>query len=451
MRLVPARAYKKIVVICPASLKQNWCREIRKWTGDAPNVYMGAEPADYDLIKAVTAPMRWNVINYDIVGRKVDRVKTWTDEKGYKHEENQTRFFWVELINLLKPDLVIVDEGHYIKNMDTNRSIAVRKLKCPQIIFLTGTPVLNRPGELYPMCSMVRPELFPAQETFMRQYTYDGKSARNVEELRQLLRTFMIRRLKKDVLKDLPPINRVRDYTELSAKAKKRYDLVIQGLYEEINLAGNSSNKDVTNILTQIMRLKQVCAIDKVERTAELATELYDQTDESEPRKVIIFSQFLLSAYKITQLLGDEALSFVQRTKSGLHTADVGERDRIVQQFMTDDRYKFLVVTEKTLKEGANVTVAGHVIFNDLFWTPASHEQAEGRAYGRLSDLHSIGSYYRITDMNGEGIDEWIMELLARKLKTIKEVVEGVEEGRDESIVMDLIEKIKASMFKKGK
>jgi len=441
----------RTVVICPASLKPNWAREVFKCTGQRAVVYAGGEPTQHDLVQALTKPPQYAIINYDIVGRKAEIKDRKLGTEGYVHEANQTRFFWVELINMMKPDLVIIDEGHYIKNMDSNRSKAVRQIKAPRVLCMTGTPVLNRPGELYPMLALLAPEQFPAYETFLTQYTHDGRTARNVEELRSVLRTVMIRRLKKDVVQDLPPINRMNKYHELSAKAERIYKRIEEGVYEmvaEYDAKGQSREMSVTNILVQIGRMKQVCAIDKVDDTADLASELYDQTDESEPRKVLIFSQYKAVAYAIYQRLADQgALSFVRRGEDSFITADNNERDALVQQFQNDPNIKFLIVTEKTAKEGHNITAAGHVIFNDLFWTPAGHEQGEGRAYGRLSDLHTISSYYMITDMDGEGIEEWIMELLASKMAMINEVIEGVESSRDSSIAMELIQKMKEKMW----
>lgn len=441
----------RTVVISPASLKPNWAREIFKCTGQRAVVYSGGEPTQHDLVTALTKPPQYSIINYDIVGRKAEIKDTKLDTEGYVHEANQTRFFWVELINLMKPDLVIIDEAHYIKNMDSNRSKAVRMIKAPRVLCMTGTPVMNRPGELYPMLALLAPEQFPAYETFLTQYTHDGRTARNVEELRQVLRSVMIRRLKKDVVEDLPPINRMNKYHELSEKAAKIYKRVAEGVYEmvaEFDAKGQGGEMSVTNILAQIQRLKMVCALDKAEDTSDLATELYDQTDESEPRKVLIFSQYKAVAYSIYQRLADQgALCFVSRGENEFITADNNKRDAMVQQFQTDPEIKYLIVTEKTAKEGHNITAAGHVIFNDLFWTPASHEQGEGRAYGRLNDLHTISSYYMITDMDGDSIEEWIMELLARKMAMINEVVEGVEGSRDSSIAMELIQKMKEKMW----
>lgn len=446
---------KRVLYVVPASLKNNWCREIRRLTGEPATVLYGAEPTKYDMVKLLTEPAAYTVINYDILGRKLEYDKETVDEQtGWKRVERVVRYPWAELLSMAKFDLIVFDEGHYIKNSDSNRSKACRALKSDDVIFLTGTPVLNRPAELWPMLTVIAPETFPSEEAFLTQYTVGGKSARNVEELRQLLRTIMIRRLKKDVVKELPPIRRIQEYYTLSERARKLYKKVEHGMYEsvaEYSASGEAQgSQQITSILTQIMRLKQVCAIDKVDRTAELATELYDQTDETEARKVIIFTQFKAVAYAIAQRLRDQGvLSFVDRKPSGFVTAEQHERDQMVQRFQTDPNIRFLVATEKTMKEGHNATAAGHVIFNDLFWTPAGHEQAEGRAYGRLSNLHTINSYYMITDMDGDSIEEWIMELLTKKMKVITEVVEGVQEGRDESIVMELIEKLKNQMWKK--
>ena len=447
----------RIFVICPASLKANWARQIRTLSGVRPTVLQGGEPSQHDLIKFITEPPQFSIINYDIVGRAMKFKKETRDAQGFMHEDNQERYLWVELINMSKPDLVIVDEGHYIKNMDSNRSKAVRMIKCPRVIFLTGTPVLNRPGELWPMLTMIAPEQFPSNETFLKQYTYDGKTAKNVEELRVLMRPLMIRRLKKDVQKDLPPVNRIVEDHELSEKALKLYRKIEAGIYISIDKYSASgqggTEMGIASILAQITRLKQVCAIDKIEHTAELARETYDQSDENSDRKVIIFTQFKAVAYHIQQLLGeDEALCFVHRTPTDYITADNAKRDELVQRFQKEAQWKYLVVTEKTTKEGHDITAAGNVIFNDPFWTPAGHDQAEGRAYGRLDNPHTINSFYMITAMGGESIEEWIMELLQSKMRMINEVVEGVEAGRgDVSVVMELISKMKANMWTRGK
>lgn len=439
----------KTIIICPANLKPNWAREVHKFTGLRPRVWSGLKPSNETMVDAVLNPATFTIINYDILGAAT---------KEFKNGRMNETYVWAELINMAKPDLIIVDEGHYIKNTDSNRSKALRTLNAPRIIFLTGTPVLNRPAELWPMLHMIDKAAFPAFETFVRQYTIDGKRTRNPEELRSILKNIMIRRLKKDVLKDLPKLSRNQIFHELSPKAQKLYEKVLQGVYEQLaeySPTGEVGTKAVTNILVQIGRLKQICAIDTADRSASLATQLYDETDENSKRKVIIFSQFKAVAYAIHQRLMDQgSLCFVSRTATEFKTANVNECDKMVQQFQNDPSIKYLVVTEKTTKEGHNITEAGHVIFNDLFWTPAGHDQAIGRAYARMSDLHGVDAYFVIAKQAGEDTDEsvceWIWQLLGFKQGVIDETVEGIQDERTESgVAMQLIEKMREAMWTK--
>jgi len=435
------------IVVCPANLKINWAREICRLTGKVPKVAFGSAPSNADIIELLIERPQFIIINYDIVGRKEEFKTTTVDAEGYSHEKYNEKNPWIDVLNMAKYDMTILDEAHYIKNPDSQRTKGTMKLKTPKLICMTGTPVLNRPGEMWPMLNMTYPDLFPSYASFLNTYTYDGKSARNVKQLREMLKRIMIRRLKKDVVAELPPIVRINEYHELSPKARKLYTKILDGVYDTLNQSsGEIESKNITSILTQIMRMKQVSAIDKATATADLAIQLYDSAGPDEKyKKVLIFTQFKPIAFKLSQLLGNEARCFVNRSANGKEftTIDIVERQRLVDKFQEDnDDVKFLIVTEKTAKEGLNITAAGSVIFNDLFWTPAGHEQGEARAYGRLGDLHSVTSYY----MQAENtIDEWIMALLMEKMQIITEVVEGVQESRatDTSIAMALIQKLR--------
>lgn len=447
--LMVMKKYKSIVV-CPAALKENWLRELRKF---APHfttyTCQGEAPSKYDITELLTKRPDVIIINYDIIGRSVEHKTVVKRPEGDLHK-SEIRYPWVEVLNLLSYDLLVMDEAHYIKNIDSHRSKGTRKMEMKSAIGLTGTPILNRPQELWAMLHMADSTTFPAYETFKNQYTYDGKTVRNVEELKQLLKPLMIRRLKRDVIKELEPINRINSYYELSEKGRKLYDRVLSGVFDVLaewnpNQAG--SQKEVTNMLVQIQRLKQVVAIDGVEGTADLATEIYDSSpDETISNKVLIFSQFKATTYAISRRLGAESLSFVSMNSDrNFITADNTEQQKLIDQFQNDPNIHFLCVTEKTAKEGHNITAAKAVIFNDLFWTPAGHQQAEARAYGRISDLHTIDSYYRI---GINSISEHIMKLLAAKLAIIEQVVEGVEASRaDVSIINELLSALKDELW----
>lgn len=430
------------VVVCPANLKANWMAKIKEYTGYDAYPLTGRLPQKSDIIHLVTNRPKWIVLNYELVGGKVTM-----DVPGSKGA-TVDRFMWAEVINALKPQLLLIDEGHYIKDMGSARSRGVRTLKADRIIFLTGTPVINRPGELFPMLTMIRPEMFTSKEAFLWQYTVDGVRPRNIDQLQKILKGIMIRRTKKDVLKDLPPINRIYETHELSVRATELYNKVLRGVYERVAAfdprgIGGDTQK-VPTILAQITRLKQVCAIDSANFTVELAQEMVDSNDET---KVLVYSHFKAVAYNIYRQLNEnnEALCFIERSGRSFDAVSNPDRYRLVREFTNDPRKKFLIVTEGTAAEGLDITAASKVIFNDLFWTPKGHQQSEGRAYGRLNDPHPIDSYYVIANAK---IIKWIQELLKLKMDIIEQVVDGVEAARqyEESIVKELIRRIKGEM-----
>jgi len=425
----------RTLVICPASLKTNWYREIYKFTGKQATVLFGSIPDEYDIVKLIVDKPTWTIVNYDMISKNVDIMDDKTKEKVKKWP-------WIDLINIAGFDAILIDEAHYIKNVGSLRSQASRMLKAPHIMPLTGTPLMNRPSELWPLLTMVAPNQFPSYEQFTLRYTHDGKEARNVEELKNLLKSYMIRRLKRDVIKELPPINRIYETHDMSDEAMRKYKKVLQGIYEVLATykPGHAGEEwKVTSILTEIMRLKQICSDDKLDRASEMAIELYDSADVDDPnRKVIIFSQFEGAVKEIAKRLGHEAVYFTG--SNPMH-----ERTKLQDEFQNNDKVKFLVTTMRVAGEGLNLTRAGSVIFVDLGWTPAIHEQAEARAYGRLSNLHSINSYYLIASNT---IEDWIQELLAMKMRIITEVVEGVKEVRDSdsSIANEIIKRLKDQM-----
>lgn len=427
----------RTVIICPAHLKANWTSEIIKLTGKVPTVLSGREPDDFAVKTLLMEKPQFTVINYDILAAKTVIPSTETvDENGVVHRSAVShRFMWAELLNLSRPDLVIIDEAHYIKNTSSNRSVATRQLDVPHRLALTGTPVLNRPGEYWAVLNWLRPEIFPSEDKFLSQYTSDGKYARNTEQLRNLLKPIMIRRLKKDVVAELPPINRITQFHELTPEAQARYKQVLAGVYMAIDRAGNHIERNVTSILAEIGKLKEVCAHDKVPVVVEHALNLNDSAEEGEVNnKILIFSQYKDVVRKIAHGLGREAIYWTGDTA-------FEERTRLEHKFQNDPSIRFLVVSLMTGQTGLNLTAAGHIIFADLWWTPAAHQQAEERAYGRLSNLHGAESYYFITKAT---IEEWIQEMLQSKLGVIEAVVEGIDAERDPSIGMEIISRLNA-------
>lgn len=423
----------RFLVVIPGKLKSNWVRHIEHLTGERALVLYKSSPNEEDMLKVTLGSHVWTIINYEILGRKLEVKEDVKDPSGVViGTTTKDRYLWVELLNMRPYDIIVLDEAHYIKNTRAQRSKATRDIQGERFIPMTGTPILNRPSELWPLLNLVRPDQFPSFDGFVNTYShYDGTTA-NVERLKQTLRTTMIRKTKKEVMKDLPPINRIYEYRTLSSEAMKVYKGVLNGVYAALEeWTPNSEQKAVTGILAQINRLKQVCAYDKIETVGELARDVKESEDNG--GKVIIFSFYVDVIEKIKQFLGDEAIELHGSKKDQWR----------IDKFRNDPNINYLVAQYQVGGEGHDLQCANNVIFADLFWTPAAHQQCEERAYGRMADPHPINSYYVIVE---ESIEIWIQELLDKKLKVIEQVVEGTTIDPSESIAKDLLRRMKEQM-----
>ncbi len=432
----------RVLIVTPAAVKINWTRELKRFTGKLPYMLYGEQPENWHLKELLGGNHEFTLVNYDIISTVHKHKTTKKMADGREISAEQSRFLWIEFLNAAFFDMVILDEVHYIKNTDSNRSKAIRQLECEKLVGLTGTPVLNRPGELWSFLTMLEPEKFPSHDGFLQTYTWDGKQPRNVEKLRDSLKTCMLRRKKSDVLKDLPPINRINEYHELSPKAKSQYKKIMEGIYEtlrEWNPEAAGSEQKINNILVQMLRMKQVVSIDKVDHISDMAIDLSDSDTNGKAGKVLIFSQFKPVVKEVAKRLGNEAIAYHGDMSQG-------ERQAAVDEFCASDEKKFLVGTIQTMGTGLNLEVANNVLFTDLDWTPANHSQAEERAYGRLSNPHNINAYYLLADGT---IEDDIQQLLAEKMAIIEQTTEGlnVERVASGSIVRDLLKRMKKKGF----
>jgi SNF2 family DNA or RNA helicase len=400
---------KSVLIICPASLKANWLNYIYTYTGTKGYYLEGRIPTNGDMHLLLTKKPKYLVVNYDILGSS--EIKTDAGDFLYP---------WISLLSLAKYDLTILDECHKLKNPDAKRTKAALKLVCNEVVGLSGTPVLNRPGEFYTILHILAPEIFTSRERYEYNFTAGKYQPRNTKALHQLLRSIMIRRTQADVNKQLPPVNRITELCTLSAAGRKSYEKALAGVYEALTEFNKSGEQDITSVLAQLVRCKQICAQDKVNHTADLAVDLFDQTE----KKVLIFTQFVDTATAIARRLGQETLLITG-------AIDQSKRFDMCNTFQSDKSIHFLVATIQVMQEGLNLTEAHNVIFNDTTWTPANEIQAEGRAYGRLNDAHGINSYYQIAE---DTIEVEIQHLRDKKLAMITEVVDGVEHARQSNI-----------------
>lgn len=449
------------LIIAKAANIPNWARELKNLTGEDVLILKGGKP-DYFMIQSILGRNPYSIISYDTLGSgsKPDPPEDLGFVKGsYEWKEwvkrAETDFPWVNVFKTADVDFLVMDEAHQIKSPDALRSKATRKLfDIVHTMPMTASPVLGRTEELWPLLFMVDPEMFKVHDQFISHYTVNGKYARNAKDLHELMRPIFIRYRKKDVMKDLPPINRINRLHALSKDSAERYEEILQGLYREIAeydpQGFGGQEMSIISILAKITRLKQVCAADMVEHTADLALELIEEHSNGNGcGKVLVFSQFKGTSFAIAERLGEGVVCTVKRTPTDFVSMDAVERDNVFEGARNNDQIKFLVTTEAA-KEGHNLEFCDWVIFNDPLWTPAGHMQCEGRAYGRLSNPHPIDSFYMMSDVE---IIKWIFNLLDNKMGIIDESVEGIERSRDNERSMqgELMAKIKESMWVRGK
>ena len=412
----------RILILCPSHLKTNWKKEIRKCTGLEAAILSGAAPNSLALKSILDKSVKYHIINFDIIGRG----ESDKQEKVYVSN-------WALPLNIAQFDLLIIDEAHYIKNVDSGRSKAARQLKSKYVLHLTGTPVVNRPAELWPLLNIIDPTKFSSKESFEGQWFYNnGKTIKNEAQFKEMMSAYMIRRRKEDVIKDLPMIERFDHFIELSSPAKEAYKHALQGVYT--SLRNPDYQRDINSVLAQLQRLKQIVADDTVSHSASLARDINEETE----KKVLIFSQYVEPCKEITFQLGDEALCI-----TGEDTDN--SRYSKIDRFQSDPSIKYMVLSTKAGAEGITLTAAHYVIFNDLCWTPKDHRQAEARCYGRMNDMHGATAYY----MQAEGtVTEMIMEILREKLEIIEQAVDGITSNaaQSSSIITEFLEQLRGKM-----
>ena len=441
--------YLQVVCIVPAANIGSWVEELENLTGEDPVICGNGERVKNLALGRIMNGAPYILISHEVLGTydsaETEELDLWGNKKKV------TEHFWPNLFLAIPSiKMALIDEAHKIKNPEAFRTKAALKLvDLPFSITATASPILNRMNELWPLLHLTDPELFGSREKFERNYYWDGRSVTGVKALHEMLMSRFIRRRKKDVQKDLPPINRMDRIIHLEGEDKERYSEVVRGLYRQVKTFDPKDRGEgattLHHILTTILRLKQVCAAAKIDYVADLATELVDQ-HENGNGKVLIFSQFKGSAYNIARKLGSQAACTVTKTPDDFHSMSPADRDKLFKEAKQDDRIQF-VVTTGAAKFGHNLEFCSYVIFNDYFWSPEEHKQCEGRAYGRLADPHPIDSFYitAIDPSRKDNIEKWIEELLNVKKATIDEAIEGVAVSRDRenSLINELIKKIR--------
>jgi superfamily II DNA or RNA helicase len=397
------------VVICPASLKLNWQREIEHWLPHRSlHVVVGTGKA---IPKAEIT-----VLNYEIV---------------HAHRER---------LAISRPKALILDESHYVKNPAAKRTRAVRRLAeaLPEgayKIALTGTPVMNHPDELIAQLRILgRLEEFGSGARFKRRFQGAGAEERIHWHLR---RTCFVRRLKKDVLPQLPEKRQV--VVPVALENERDYRLaerdVIAWLQEQpLELSELEAKVQAT---LRAERLAQLNTLRRLAARGKLGPALawIDDFLESEEPLVVFASH-----REIQEVV-------VQRFPQALHVvgADkITDRDAAVQAFQDPAGPQLIVCSTRVAGQGITLTRASNVAFLDLEWSPAMHDQAEDRTH-RIGQRDAVTAWYLLA---AETIDETMAEVLARKRGIVGAVTDG-RRDESEAVVQSVVKALRGKPLRR--
>jgi SWI/SNF-related matrix-associated actin-dependent regulator 1 of chromatin subfamily A len=381
---------KKILIICPATLKINWKREIENYSERSIFIAEGKQfSTEHDFV----------IINYDI-------IKNFHDSK--KKDESQ--------ILGANFDLVVIDEAHYIKNAQAQRTKLINDFvkKVDRLWLLTGTPMTSRPIDYYNLLSLIDSPVAKNWMAYVIRYcqgyqfkvgprkVWNVMGASNLEELRDRTSGLTLRRLKEDVL-DLPDKIITPIYLRLKSKEYEE----VMGEYYNWYEKNPEESKSLTVQFTKLTKVRQIIANEKITQTIELAENILEQD-----KKVIIFCNFTESLNKIVEHFGKSAV----KVDGSMSKA---ERQHSVDEFQDNPKVKVFVGNIKAAGVGLTLTSAEAVIMNDLSFLPSDHSQAEDRAY-RYGQKNNVLVYYPIFENTIEGI---IYDILNAKKQVISTVM----------------------------
>lgn len=401
---------KKVLIVCPASLKINWEREIKNYTNRRVLIVEGRKwGSTFDFY----------IINYDIIKNYHTTDKS-EDSDDYKLLVNE------------KFELAIVDEAHYISNTTANRTRLLNDVleQIPKVWLLTGTPMTSRPINYFNLLKIVESPLTLNWQSYVRRYckgyqfnvgnrkVWNTSGASNLDELRERTKNIVLRRMKTDIL-DLPEKIITPVFLELTSKM---YD---EEMEEFLRISNDNKDKETLSVtINRLMKIRQLISYEKIPVTCELIDKCLDQG-----KKVIVFTNFTMTLdmlqekYKKNSVVLDGRMSKERRQEA-------------VDKFQNEDKTKVFISNIIAGGVGITLTAAEVVIMNDLSFVPAHHSQAEDRAY-RYGQKNSVLVYYPIFENTVEKI---IYNILQKKKGIIDQVMGDGEYS--ESFSKDLMKSL---------
>ena len=394
------------LIVCPASLVYNWEHEIGRF---APDLTVLA-----------------------LVGNAAEREATLAEIAGGK---NQPQVL-ITSYDLLKRDIIcyeklrfsyqIIDEAQYIKNASTQSAKAVKAVQARTRFALTGTPIENRLGELWSIFDYLMPGFLFSQQRFRKEYespVIREEDGTVLAKLRRLTGPFILRRVKRDVLKELPEKLEQVVYSQMESQQRELYTAEAMKLRELLDQDKAAFDRERFQILAELTRLRQICCDPRLcydnykGESAKLETclDLVRRGVEGE-HKILLFSQFTSMLELIEARLKAEDISCCKLTGA----TSKEERIRMVGEFAGND-VKVFLISLKAGGTGLNLTAADVVIHYDPWWNVAAQNQATDRSH-RIGQNKQVTVYKLIAR---QSVEENILTLQESKSRLSEQVITG--------------------------
>ena len=378
------------LMVCPANVKFNWLKEAKAWLPNLTSAVVESGKSDIPDTDIV-------VINYDLMKKQ----QVALEKRGF--------------------NIVVFDESHYLKNVKAQRtqaSLSVARAST-DIICLSGTAITNRPLEFFTTLNLLRPAEFGNFFAFAKRYTdahhngygWDFNGSSNEEELHERTRSVGIRRLKKEVMAELP--DKIRQIVEVhpSRAERKEYQDIQSSWLSEYQMHKASNSLPAGFVLNMLTELRHHAGRLKINATADWVREYRDLTG----KPVVVFAHHR----DVIEMLSEELSEF----RLGFITGEVNaqKRQAMVDQFQAGE-LDVLVCSTIAAKEGLTLTAADTVVFVEREWVPGWEEQAEDRVNRIGQDAETVHAIY--LSVKGT-IDEKFDAVIEEKRAVVQAILDG--------------------------
>ncbi|KAM6070574.1 DNA annealing helicase and endonuclease ZRANB3 isoform 2-T2 [Chlamydotis macqueenii] len=398
-----------LLIVVPSSLRYPWVEEMEKWIPEL-------SPDDISIIQNKTDTGRISTCKVTILGY------------GLLTSDAQTL---VDTLYRQNFKVVVIDESHYMKSRNATRSKILLPIvqKALRAVLLTGTPALGRPEELFMQIEALFPRRFGTWNEYAKKYCnarvrffgkrslWDCRGASNLEELHQLLSEIMIRRLKSDVLTQLPPKVRQRIPFDLPQAAAKNLNTTFAE-WEKLmrNLNSDATESHFSQVMNLITRMYKETAIAK----AGAVKDYIKMMLENDKLKFLVFAHHLSMLQACTEAVIENKVRYI-RIDGSVPSA---ERIHLVNQFQKDPDTRVAILSIQAAGQGLTFTAATHVVFAELYWDPGHIKQAEDRAH-RIGQCSSVNIHFLIAKGT---MDTLMWAMLNRKAKVTGSTLNGKKE-----------------------